>query len=129
MAKGVQRTGNNITGVSGAQQGAARNAASMQRGAGLAGQTGYEFGGELGVSGAQQGARKNAQAMQRAGAAGAASVPGNAGQTGYEFGSELGAGNRAQLTGNNVTGVGGAQQGAKRNAQAMQRLGERSGQY
>jgi hypothetical protein len=82
MAKRVQLTGNNITGVSGAQHGAQRNAAAMQRatGAGAAGQTGYEFGAELGatgvqlsgnniagVSGAQQGAQKNAQAMQRLG--------------------------------------------------------------
>jgi len=80
MAKGARLTGSNITGVSGAQHGAQRNAASMQRAAGKAGQTNFEFGSELGtsgvstsganitgVSGAQHGAQKNAQAMQRAG--------------------------------------------------------------
>jgi hypothetical protein len=80
MAKGVQPTGSNIEGVSGAQHGAQKNAASMQRAAGKAGQTGFEFGTELGaagvtstgtnisgVSGAQHGAKKNAEAMQRAG--------------------------------------------------------------
>lgn len=80
MAKGAQLTGNNITGVSGAQHGAQKNAASMQRAAGKAGQAGYEFGSELGagtsaslsgsnitgVSGAQHGAKKNAASMQRA---------------------------------------------------------------
>jgi hypothetical protein len=80
MAKGVQPTGNNIAGVSGAQHGAQKNAAAMQRATGAAGQAGYEFGAELGatgaqlagtnitgVSGAQHGAQKNAQAMQRLG--------------------------------------------------------------
>jgi len=81
MAKGAQLTGNNITGVSGAQHGAQKNAAAMQRAAGKAGQAGFEFGSELGagansaslsganitgVSGAQHGAKKNAAAMQRA---------------------------------------------------------------
>lgn len=80
MANRVQLSGNNITGVSGAQHGAQKNAQSLQR-AGAATQTGYEFGTELGattsanqagtnitgVSGAQHGAQKNAQAMQRLG--------------------------------------------------------------
>lgn len=91
-----------------------------------------------GVSGAQHGAQQNAQAMQRAaqkaGSVGAAA--GAAGQASYEFGSELGAGAGAagragaagaQLAGNNITGVSGAQHGAQKNAQAMQRLSGKSG--
>ncbi|MFZ5823659.1 MAG: hypothetical protein ACOY94_04910 [Bacillota bacterium] len=85
MAKNrANLTGTNIQGVSGAQHGAQRNAAAMQRAAAKTGQVGYEFGAELGagatgatgvqltgnniagVSGAQHGAQKNAQAMQRA---------------------------------------------------------------
>jgi len=77
-------SGNNITGVSGAQHGRQKNAQAMQRlggAAGTAGAANYEFGTELGagtsgvslsgnnitgVSGASHGAQKNAQAMQRA---------------------------------------------------------------
>jgi hypothetical protein len=84
MANRANLTGNNITGVSGAQQGRQKNAQAMQRAgaggaAGAAGQANYEFGTELGatgaqqtgnniagVSGAQHGRQKNAQAMQRA---------------------------------------------------------------
>lgn len=77
----AQLSGNNITGVSGAQQGRQKNAQAMQR----AGAANFEFGTELGatgatgaagaslsgnnitgVSGASHGAQKNAQAMQRA---------------------------------------------------------------
>lgn len=80
----AQLSGNNITGVSGAQHGRQKNAASMQRaGAGLA-NSGYEFSTELGAAGAASttaagltGAagygnakQRNAKAMQRAGKAG-----------------------------------------------------------
>lgn len=91
MAKGAQPTGGNIQGVSGAQHGAQRNAAAMQRAAGKAGQANYEFG-ALGTSGA-------------------------AGST-----------SSAQLSGSNITGVSGAQHGAKRNAASMQRAAQKSGQ-
>lgn len=81
MANRAQLSGNNITGVSGAQQGRQKNAQAMQRlGSAGAGAANFEFGSELGasgaqltgtnitgVSGAQHGAQKNAQAMQRAG--------------------------------------------------------------
>ncbi|MBY6275419.1 hypothetical protein [Symbiobacterium thermophilum] len=81
MAKGTQLSGNNITGVSGAQHGAKQNAASMQRAAGKAGQANYEFGSMgtgqqsgaqlsgnniTGVSGAQHAAKRNNASMQRA---------------------------------------------------------------
>jgi hypothetical protein len=96
MAKNVQLTGNNITGVSGAQHGAQRNTAAMQRAGQSAGTTG-------------------------------AGITGNAGA--YEFGTELGGqAGKAQLTGTNITGVSGAQHGASRNAQAMQRAARKSGQ-
>ncbi|MFZ5813711.1 MAG: hypothetical protein ACOY93_00225 [Bacillota bacterium] len=85
-------TGTNIQGVSGAQHGAQRNAAAMQRAAAKAGQVGYEFG-TLG-----------------GGATGAQGAQG------------------VQLTGNNITGVSGAQHGAQRNAAAMQRAAQKSGQ-
>jgi len=91
-------TGNNITGVSGAQHGAQRNAQAMQRLAGKAGTVG---------------------------AGGAGGAAGNAGT--YEFGSELGGTTGVQLTGNNITGVSGAQHGAQRNAQAMQRGARKGG--
>lgn len=96
MPNGVQRTGTNITGVSGAQHGAQKNAAAVQRAAGAAGQVGYEFGTELGAAGAT-------------GAAGAAGAAG------------------AQLGGTNITGVSGAQHGARKNAQAVQRLAQKTG--
>ncbi len=81
MAKGAQLSGNNIKGVSGAQHGAQRNAAAMQRAAGKAGQANYEFGAMgagqqsgaqlsgnniTGVSGAQHAQKRNAASMQRA---------------------------------------------------------------
>lgn len=90
MAKGAQLSGNNIKGVSGAQHGAQRNAAAMQRAAGKAGK---------------------------------------AGQANYEFGA-MGAGQQsgAQLSGNNITGVSGAQHAQKRNAASMQRAAQKSGQ-
>jgi hypothetical protein len=79
----AQLSGNNITGVSGAQHGRQKNAASLQRaGAGLA-NSGFEFGTELGATGAAgatsasltgasagNARQKNAKAMQRAGKAG-----------------------------------------------------------
>jgi hypothetical protein len=77
-----------------------------------------------GVSGAQHGRQKNAQAMQRAGAAGAA---GAASSAGFEFGSELGASAGVSQTGANISGVSGAQHGAQKNAQAMQRLSRKGG--
>lgn len=81
MAKGTQRSGNNITGVSGAEHGAKQNAASMQRAAGKAGQANYEFGSQgtgqssgvqfsgtniTGVSGAQDARQRNNASMKRA---------------------------------------------------------------
>jgi len=99
MAKGAQLTGNNIKGVSGAQHGAQRNAAAMQRAAGKAGQAGFEFGTELGAG--------------TAGTVGTADTAGTAG---------------ASLSGSNITGVSGAQHGAERNAAAMQRAAQKSGQ-
>lgn len=96
-------TGSNITGVSGAQHGAKRNAAAMQRvgSAGTAGSVGsanFEFASDYQVGTT------------------------NAGLTGVGPGAS-GVG----LAGNNITGVSGAQHGANRNAAAMQRAGQKAG--
>lgn len=113
MAKRVQLSGSSITGVPGAQHGAQKNAAAMNRAAGKAGAANYEFSSALGAPGAM-------------GTAGAAGMTSSAASANYEFGSSLGA-NTAQLTGTSITGVSGAQHGAKKNAQAMQRAAQKAG--
>ena len=79
-----------------------------------------------GVSGARHGAQQNAGAMQRAAS--------KAGQYKFEFGSfgstsgTNGSTAGVKLSGNNITGVSGAQHGAQRNAESMQRAAQKSGQ-